>query len=447
MSEVTPANNQRVPLNHNVTRVRTFSPVNFDDTLIKHTTSLDISCHWVKGLSLILFLLSMGCSDNNNDRASDAIAAGVITDDAQVSDEGDGCQGDGCSDADNRDESPPPKNQGGTYVGATPVGETENCSNLIDDDGDGLTDCQDPLCFGKSACIEKDCSDNLDNDNDGLPDCADSDCDFTQECNPETCASYYDCMVALGCDCTHGIDCPLEETEAYGKCQQKCSASFKCGQNCIAALSVETQENISALQGCVIECYTDGKGWQQCLFDECLEEFANCYLVGESTCEEFFFECIYGCGGNPICSENCFGELSAQGYIDFMSWNQCRLEKCDANKDYQVDSQACSNIAGMYACIEVGGSCIPVNENGGSCGGLVDCVLHCESLTDGPCLASCVEAVGIPKNRKVEVATLFDCVLVTCGTSPQTLLPSCVQSAVEGSCQDLLKECTAGDTQ
>jgi hypothetical protein len=29
----------------------------------------------------------------------------------------------------------------------------ENCTNLIDDDGDGLIDCQDPDCGGNSVCL------------------------------------------------------------------------------------------------------------------------------------------------------------------------------------------------------------------------------------------------------------------------------------------------------
>jgi hypothetical protein len=63
--------------------------------------------------------------------------------------------------------------------------ETE-CADGIDNDNNGLTDCQDPSCNGIScgtgcACadggqIEIACHDMMDNDNDGLKDCADPDC-------------------------------------------------------------------------------------------------------------------------------------------------------------------------------------------------------------------------------------------------------------------------------
>ena len=51
----------------------------------------------------------------------------------------------------------------------------EVCGNGLDDDENGLTDCDDPACFGNS-CPEV-CGDGLDNDADGAADCADVDCD------------------------------------------------------------------------------------------------------------------------------------------------------------------------------------------------------------------------------------------------------------------------------
>lgn len=67
---------------------------------------------------------------------------------------------------------------------------TENvCSDGLDDDGDGKTDCQDEDCVGytcaegkfcyQSQCVftkEKVCNDHIDDDNDGKTDCADTDC-------------------------------------------------------------------------------------------------------------------------------------------------------------------------------------------------------------------------------------------------------------------------------
>lgn len=71
---------------------------------------------------------------------------------------------------------------------ADPAGET--CDDTVDNDCDGLIDCNDPDCTGDPACPDliewPHCFDGLDNDFDGLTDCADrTDCDDVSE--PNTC--------------------------------------------------------------------------------------------------------------------------------------------------------------------------------------------------------------------------------------------------------------------
>lgn len=59
-----------------------------------------------------------------------------------------------------------------------------NCSDGVDDDGDGVVDCGDSDCKGQPACASDGkpesgparCSDWIDNDGDGLIDCDDSEC-------------------------------------------------------------------------------------------------------------------------------------------------------------------------------------------------------------------------------------------------------------------------------
>ena len=69
----------------------------------------------------------------------------------------------------------------------------EVCDNGLDDDADGLADCDDPDCAGDPSCVgpgfEFLCDDGIDNDNDGLIDCDDFDCLFLPEClpTPEVC--------------------------------------------------------------------------------------------------------------------------------------------------------------------------------------------------------------------------------------------------------------------
>ena len=64
------------------------------------------------------------------------------------------------------------------YVSAILPILVENCSNNIDDDKDGLTDCADQDCKNYSACViaVENCSNGADDDNDGFTDCNDNEC-------------------------------------------------------------------------------------------------------------------------------------------------------------------------------------------------------------------------------------------------------------------------------
>ena len=72
-------------------------------------------------------------------------------------------------------------------------GTPENCSNGTDDDGDGLTDCDDPDCAGDPNCqsTPENCSNGSDDDGDGLTDCDDPDCASDPACQatPENCSN------------------------------------------------------------------------------------------------------------------------------------------------------------------------------------------------------------------------------------------------------------------
>lgn len=81
--------------------------------------------------------------------------------------------------------------------GVTPT--PENCSDGIDNDGDGKVDCADGDCVNAANCVtpstETNCSDGVDNDKDGKVDCADGDCSNSPSCVP-----------AKETNCSDGID-------------------------------------------------------------------------------------------------------------------------------------------------------------------------------------------------------------------------------------------------
>ena len=65
-----------------------------------------------------------------------------------------------------------------------------DCSDGVDNDLDGLTDCCDDDCAADSTCAsETICGDDKDNDCDGVVDCADSDCALDVLCEGKNCAS------------------------------------------------------------------------------------------------------------------------------------------------------------------------------------------------------------------------------------------------------------------
>jgi hypothetical protein len=76
----------------------------------------------------------------------------------------------------------------GAFTLAVALGDPENCTNGVDDDGDGDVDCADADCVGRTGCVEADCDDLRDDDRDGATDCADFDCAIDAACLPAACA-------------------------------------------------------------------------------------------------------------------------------------------------------------------------------------------------------------------------------------------------------------------
>jgi len=85
---------------------------------------------------------------------------------------------------------------------------SEVCDNLVDDDGDGVTDCDDADCLADEGCLTPSevCLNFEDDDGDGLTDCFDPDCDSVPDCaggacslenvffdDPESCDPGYTC--------------------------------------------------------------------------------------------------------------------------------------------------------------------------------------------------------------------------------------------------------------
>ncbi len=172
----------------------------------------------------------------------------------------------------------------------------ENCTNGIDDDGDGRIDCDDPDCQGENACPlpPEDCTNSADDDGDGRADCADADC-FT----------HADCRNALE-NCTNGID---DDYDDFADC-----ADADClGQPGCAA---------SQDENCANGKDDDKDGYADCTDPLCrtvaachpgLEDCANGKdddADGRTDCSDADCQTFADCSG---WAENCFNGVDDDG--------------------------------------------------------------------------------------------------------------------------------------
>ncbi|MGR3311482.1 MAG: hypothetical protein ACUZ77_12015 [Candidatus Brocadiales bacterium] len=150
---------------------------------------------------------------------------------------------------------------------------TEICDNGIDDDGNGLADCADPVCFG-TGCPEV-CDDDLDNDGDGFVDCADTttaDClpcpeicddnldndgDELVDCNDPDCASDPACLPLTETNCTNGAD---DDGDGRVDCADPdcvTSTTYSKGKSFIRFKHNKTSKDKAYLRMCIPKAFCD----------------------------------------------------------------------------------------------------------------------------------------------------------------------------------------------
>lgn len=87
-----------------------------------------------------------------------------------------------------------------------------DCTNMLDDDMDGATDCEDFDCSEDPACVE-DCVNGSDDDIDGYTDCEDPDCD-----EDPACAGMEHCINGMDDDGDGAVDCDDADCAMHPDC-------------------------------------------------------------------------------------------------------------------------------------------------------------------------------------------------------------------------------------
>jgi hypothetical protein len=285
--------------------------------------------------------------------------------------DGDGYAGWSCSsgnDCNDQDRNVNP----GTY---------ENCANDIDDNCNGLTDCEDPECYGMTGCdacsaYETNCEDDIDNDCDGRRDCADTECFGTSSCPCRTTET--NCSDQVDEDCDGLLDCTdpsCSGTEACS-CQKTENCSNNRDDDCDGltdCLDVECKKNQAC--GCTTKetnC-TDGNN-EDC--DSTIDcEDVDCVTTAECQCRQTTEDCFDGIDNNcndlvdcrdPACKDNsactCSGGTRKEDCTDDLD------NDCDGLPDCMDPD--CLSAAVCKSCL-IAENCTDGTDN--DCDGFIDC--------------------------------------------------------------------------
>ena len=143
----------------------------------------------------------------------------------------------------------------GTTAGTDASQQAEICDDDIDNDGDLMTDCADPDCFGVGDCPRgpEDCGDQEDNNGDNLVDCDDPLCAGDPDCGGDPvgvpCPDVLMCLQTCPDDGCRA-DCIGTGTETAVRLAQAvitCDAANQCNAD-LACLSEHCGDELTACQ-------------------------------------------------------------------------------------------------------------------------------------------------------------------------------------------------------
>ncbi len=211
-------------------------------------------------------------------------------------------------------------------VDQTALGELEDCVNGVDDNGDGLADCDDPQCTGHAYClgmVELNCTNGADDDDDGDTDCADTDCLQTQACDP---TREWNCFDGVDNDGDGNTDC--DDRDCDLPCTELCDDGVDNNYNgqvdCEDPACFGSEACHSGDELCGNNIDDDGDGYTDCEDSDCAEH-PICLVVELCNTEvdedgDGLESCADpDCATSPYCSElQCLDSVDndGDGYTD-----------------------------------------------------------------------------------------------------------------------------------
>jgi|GEM_PF-1972505 len=336
-----------------------------------------------------------------------------------------------------------------------------DCSNLVDDDGDGLIDCDDADCFGDPNCVgpqfEIDCANNVDDDGDGAVDCDDTDCLLDPNCitpGNEICTDGVDNDADGFIDCDDS-DCVLDAAcdAGDGECCAPGNPSPGCddevGEDCVCALDpfccngqwdsicaneYETQcgGTCTGAEDCINGIDDDGDGQVDCDDVDCVND-PNCVAPGvELFCANNIDDDGDGltdcadpdCVNDPACIVPPT-EIDCTDGVDNDQDGDTDCADADCTFDASCD-------AGDGDCCTANGTPGCVDEPGEDCVCAIDSFC-CNNTWDGLCAAayqnqcggSCTGTEVCDNGLDDDGDNLVDCDdIVDCAGDPNCAIPS-----------------------
>ena len=227
-----------------------------------------------------------------------------------------------------------------------------DCDNGLDDDSDGLTDCDDPDCFAQPGCTattETSCTDGVDNDGDLLIDCDDSDCEGRQ-CG----ANSQVCQLGI-CVCSTGQS---SEVLCADGVDDDCDGLVDCiDPDCASAPECAGIENI-----CDDGLDNDSDGSTDCFDSDCAG--APCGPAGQ-ICSAGTCACPGG-GNETLCTDG--QDNDCDGSVDCAD-SDCALNPGCVSAETDCDDSIDNDSDGSTDCFDSDCTGQPCDAAGRICSG------------------------------------------------------------------------------